>query len=80
MAMYAIVMGGMTPVGALVAGALAQAWGAPGALAVGGALGLLATGGILYWRVRDRAALSRATDSRLSRLGGEEAEGAGEDG
>jgi MFS family permease len=49
MSMYSIVMGGMTPAGALVSGALAQFWGAPGALATGGAIGLLAVGAVLRW-------------------------------
>ncbi len=57
MAMYSIVMGGMTPVGALMAGALAQLWGAPGALAAGGAAGVLSVAAILRWRsVTERAA------------------------
>jgi MFS family permease len=50
MAIYAIVMGGMTPVGSLVSGALAQLWGAPGALAAGGIGGLAAVIAVLRWR------------------------------
>ncbi len=50
MAMYAIVMGGMTPVGSLVQGFLAEVWGAPGALAVGGVVGLAAVGAVLRLR------------------------------
>ncbi len=79
MAMYALVMGGMTPVGALVAGGLAEAWGAPTALGIGGALGLLATGAVLYWRARNAAALSWAAGSGPSRLGERDMEGSGED-
>jgi MFS family permease len=48
MSMYAIVMGGMTPAGALVSGALAQFWGAPGAFATGGVVGLASV--LLVWR------------------------------
>ncbi len=51
MSVYAIVMGGMTPVGALVAGTLAQLWGAPGALAAGGAIGALSVAAVLRWRL-----------------------------
>ena len=50
MSMYAIVMGGMTPAGALVAGTLAQVWGAPGAFGTGGLVGLLSV--MLIWRWR----------------------------
>lgn len=48
MSMYAIVMGGMTPAGALVAGALAEFWGAPGAFGIGGIVGLVST--LVVWR------------------------------
>lgn len=75
MAMYAIVMGGMTPIGALLAGGLAQAWGAPGALAAGGTLGLLATGGILSWRAHTAPAPSRTSGPSLPQFGGGETEG-----
>ena len=50
MSMYAIVMGGMTPAGALVAGALAQFWGAPGAFGIGGLVGILSV--LMIWRWR----------------------------
>jgi MFS family permease len=50
MSMYAIVMGGMTPAGALVAGTLAQFWGAPGAFGTGGLVALLSV--LLVWRWR----------------------------
>ncbi|HEV2357069.1 MAG TPA: MFS transporter [bacterium] len=48
MSMYAIVMGGMTPAGALVAGALAQVLGARGAFGIGGTVGLLSV--LMVWR------------------------------
>jgi MFS family permease len=50
MSVYALVMGGLTPVGSLVAGTLAQIWGAPGAFLVGGAVGLVAVAVVLRWR------------------------------
>ena len=79
MSMYAIVMGGMTPMGALLAGGLAQAWGAPGALAAGGTLGLLTTGVVLYWRASGAAAPSGAPSPAPPRFDGGETEGTGED-
>ena len=57
MSMYAIVMGGLNPAGALVSGAMAEFWGAPAAFAVAGTIGVLAAVGALRWRrVTDRAA------------------------
>ncbi len=50
MSVYALVMGGLTPVGSLVAGTLAQIWGAPGAFLVCGAVGLVAVAVVLRWR------------------------------
>jgi MFS family permease len=50
MSMYALVMGGLTPVGSLVAGTLAQVWGAPGAFLVGGVVGLAAVAAVMRWR------------------------------
>jgi MFS family permease len=50
MSMYALVMGGLTPVGSLVAGTLAQIWGAPGAFLVGGVVGLAAVAAVMRWR------------------------------
>jgi MFS family permease len=61
MAMYAIVMGGMTPVGSMVSGALAEFWGAPGALAVGGVAGMAAVLAVLRWRA-DAATVAVAPD------------------
>ncbi|HEV2280916.1 MAG TPA: MFS transporter [bacterium] len=54
MSMYAIVMGGMTPAGALVAGTLAEFWGAPGAFAVGGLVGILSVLMVWRWRAATR--------------------------
>ncbi|HET7379262.1 MAG TPA: MFS transporter [Gaiellales bacterium] len=54
MSMYAIVMGGMTPAGALVAGTLAQFWGAPGAFAVGGLVGIVSVFMVWRWRAATR--------------------------
>lgn len=79
MAMYAVVMGGMTPVGALVAGGLAEVWGAPTALGIGGALGLLATGAVFYWRTRSAAATSRPIGSARALLRERQTEGTGGD-
>ena len=56
MSMYAIVMGGMTPAGALVAGALAEFWGAPGAFATGGIVSLLSV--LMVWRWRAASGLT----------------------
>jgi len=65
MSMYAIVMGGMTPAGALVSGTLAQLWGAPRALAVGGAIGIVATAAVLRWRLATRPAAAAPGPPRL---------------
>ncbi|HKX17986.1 MAG TPA: MFS transporter [bacterium] len=56
MAMYAIVMGGMTPAGALVSGALAQFLGASGAFGIGGLVGVLSV--VLIWRWRTATKLT----------------------
>jgi MFS family permease len=48
MALYTMMMAGMAPFGALFAGALANKWGAPFTVALGGA-GCLA-GAFLFWR------------------------------
>jgi len=50
MSMYSLVMGGLTPIGSLVAGTLAQIWGAPGAFLVGGVVGLAAVAAVVRWR------------------------------
>ncbi len=68
MSMYAIVMGGMTPAGALVSGTLAQVWGAPGALLAGGAAGLLAAAAVLRWRLLTARAAARARPSSRAAL------------
>jgi MFS family permease len=49
MSVYALVMGGLTPIGSLVAGTLAELWGAPGAFLVGGVIGLVAVVAVLRW-------------------------------
>lgn len=49
MSVYSLVMGGLTPIGSLVAGTLAQIWGAPGAFLVGGVVGLIAVVAVLRW-------------------------------
>lgn len=83
MSMYAIVMGGMTPAGALVSGTLAQVWGAPGAFLAGGTVGLLATAAVLrWWLLSGRApapAADRASRAALA-LPGAPAPSAGGDG
>jgi MFS family permease len=56
MSMYAIVMGGVTPAGALIAGGLAQVWGAPGAFGVGGVAGLIAALAVWRWHAATRLA------------------------
>src|SRR5437588_215855 len=52
MAVFSIVMGGMTPLGALVSGTLAQIWGASGAFGIGGLAGLAAVAAVVRWRLR----------------------------
>src|SRR5207248_6032381 len=42
MSIWTLVSFGMTPLGSLIAGAVAERWGAPAALALGGAICLLA--------------------------------------
>ena len=49
MSVYALVMGGLTPIGSLMAGTLAEIWGAPGAFLVGGVVGLIAVAAVLRW-------------------------------
>ncbi len=49
MSVYSLVLGGLTPIGSLVAGTLAQVWGAPGAFLVGGVVGLVAVAVVLRW-------------------------------
>jgi MFS family permease len=55
MSMWAVVMGGVTPAGALIAGGLAQVWGAPGAFGVGGIVGLLAAFAVWRWHAATRS-------------------------
>jgi len=49
MAIYATVFAGSTPIGGLIAGSVASAWGVPVALGVGGALAVLAGLGGIAW-------------------------------
>jgi len=56
MSMYALVMGGMTPVGALFTGAVAQIWGAPAELAIAGAIGVCSAAAVFRWRQLTQAA------------------------
>ncbi|HET7264930.1 MAG TPA: MFS transporter [bacterium] len=70
MAMYAIVMGGMTPAGALVSGALAQFLGASGAFGIGGFVGMLSVLSIWRWRAASRLAaepIAGASEGREDR-------------
>jgi MFS family permease len=81
MALYALVMGGMTPVGALVSGTLAQLWGAPAAFGVGGLVGLAAVTGVFQWHMRTLPAPSRPpVDNVMLGSTGEEGGAAGGDG
>lgn len=61
MAIYSLMMGGMTPVGSLVTGALAEIWGAPGAFGVGGTVGLVALAGVFRWHLRAASAAEAAS-------------------
>ncbi|HEV2439007.1 MAG TPA: MFS transporter [bacterium] len=74
MSMYAIVMGGMTPAGALVAGALAEFWGARGAFGTGGLIGIVSVLMIWRWRAATRLEpapiAGAARDGRAGRDGG----------
>jgi predicted MFS family arabinose efflux permease len=56
MGLYALVFAGMTPIGALLMGAIAERWGVAWACAVGGAAGLLLVSGLtLAWYRRRRS-------------------------
>ncbi len=60
MSMYALVMGGMTPAGALFTGTVAQLWGAPAELAIAGAIGVVSAGAVFRrYRLTLRAEPSR---------------------
>jgi predicted MFS family arabinose efflux permease len=55
MGLYALVFAGMTPIGALLMGAIAERWGVARACAVGGAAGLLLVSTLtLAWHRRRR--------------------------
>src|SRR5437588_2478044 len=77
MAVYSLVMGGMTPVGALASGTLAQIWGVSGAFGIGGLAGLAAVGAVAHWRLRAarEASSFRAGDAPAGAPAGEGGEG-----
>jgi len=55
MGLYALVFAGMTPIGSLLMGSIAERWGVGVACMVGGAMGLLLVSGLtLAWRERQR--------------------------
>jgi predicted MFS family arabinose efflux permease len=57
MGLYALVFAGMTPVGSLLMGTIAERWGVARACAVGGTMGLLLVSGLtLAWRRHQRDA------------------------
>jgi predicted MFS family arabinose efflux permease len=57
MGLYALVFAGMTPIGSLLMGTIAEQWGVSRACAVGGTTGLLLISGLtLAWRHRQRHA------------------------
>jgi MFS family permease len=63
MAMYAIVMGGLTPAGALISGTLAQFWGATGAFGTAGVVGLASVLAVWRWSAASRGARPVAEDA-----------------
>ena len=56
MSVYSLMFLGVTPFGSLLAGAIAQRWGAPVAFALGAGITLVATAIIFAWRSRTRDA------------------------
>jgi MFS family permease len=57
MGLYALVFAGMTPIGSLLMGTMAERWGVARACAVGGTMGLLLVSGLtLAWRRHQRRA------------------------
>ncbi len=57
MGLYALVFAGMTPIGSLLMGTIAERWGVARACAVGGTMGLLLVSGLtLAWRRHQRGA------------------------
>jgi MFS family permease len=72
MSMYALVMGGMTPIGSLVSGTLAELWGARAAYGINGAAALIGVLAVLRWRaVTQRAAPSGEFEPPAARAGRE---------
>jgi predicted MFS family arabinose efflux permease len=57
MGLYALVFAGMTPIGSVLMGSIAERWGVARACAVGGTMGLLLVSGLtLAWRRHQRGA------------------------
>lgn len=57
MGLYALVFAGMTPIGSLLMGTIAERWGVARACAVGGTTGLLLVSGLTFaWRRHQRGA------------------------
>jgi MFS family permease len=54
MSVYSFLFLGMTPIGSLAAGAVAEKWGAPSAFVIGASATLMCTVVIFSWRNRDR--------------------------
>ena len=67
MAVYSMMFMGMAPIGALLAGALADRIGAPWTVAIGG-IGAIG-GGIIFWTAVAKAAIGRAAVACGARLG-----------
>jgi MFS family permease len=74
MSVYTTIFAGSTPIGALIAGAIASGWGAVAALAVGGGLTILVGAAALLWLRRHRAVAGVPSSSPTPvPLGGREA-------
>jgi MFS family permease len=54
MSVYSLMFLGMTPFGSILAGAVAQRWGAPAAFVIGAAITLAFTAVVFIWRVKTR--------------------------
>ena len=65
MGLYALVFAGMTPIGSLIMGTVAEQWGVSRACAVGGTIGFVLISGLaLAWRRHQRGAESPPPDGR----------------
>jgi len=60
MAVYSLVFGGVTPLGALLAGSVTSAWGIAGGFGVGGSTTLLSLAAVWVWYRKARARRSMA--------------------